>query len=140
MSERCQATKKLKHAEGPQLLRVVERLMKPDDIFAIHPKIRWAGLATRDGGIVFQQMRPGLASFTPDSNDRLTLEVRAQYIIETVEQESNWAGPVDHLTICFDRYVEIIVPLKKAYVAITVEKDLTPDQYERIAESIRALE
>lgn len=123
-----------------ELSRTVERLMKSDDIFAIHPKIRWAGLATRDGRIVFQQMRPGVVSFTPEPNDRLTLEVRAQYIIETVEQESEWAGPVDHLAICFEKYVEILVPLKKAYAAITVEKDLSPEHYKDIAESIRALE
>jgi len=44
------------------------------------------------------------------------------------------------LAICFEKYVEILVPLRKAYVAITVEKDLSPQPYTGIVESIRALE
>jgi hypothetical protein len=123
-----------------ELQEAVERPMKPADIFGIHPKIRWAALATRDGQIVFRQMRLGVVSITPDSTDRVTFEVRAQYIVESVEQETKWAGPVDHLDIHFEKYVEVLVPLRAGYVAITVEKDLSPANYKSIAASIRALE
>lgn len=85
-------------------------------------------------------MKGGLVSFTPDANDRATLEIRAQYLIETVEQECAWGGTLDHITIAFEKYVEIIIPLKTSYVAITVEKDLPPEAYSPICKAIRTLE
>jgi len=114
--------------------------MKPEEIFAIHPKIRWAGWATRRGQVQFAQMREGLESYTPDANDRATLEIRAQYLIETVEQECVWGGTLDHITIAFEKYVEIVIPLKTSYMAITVEKDLEPEAYSTVCRAIRALD
>lgn len=113
--------------------------LSADDIFAVHPKIRWAGLATKKGKVTFMQMREGLTSLSPESNDRATLEVRAQYIIETVEQECAWGGVLDHIAISFEKYAEIIIPLKTTYVAISVEKDLPPASYEAICKAIREL-
>jgi len=62
--------------------------LNPEDIFAIHQKIRWVGLATRKGKVIFAQMREGVTSLTPSANDLSTLEIRTQYIIEAAEQES----------------------------------------------------
>ena len=114
--------------------------MKPEEIFAVHPGIRWAGLATRKGGVIFAQMREGVTSLTPTSNDLTVLEIQTQYIIESAELESKWNGALDHITFCFEKYVELIVPLKKGYVAITVEKNVPSEAYPRISRAIRDLE
>jgi len=114
--------------------------LKPEEIFAVHPKIRWAGSATRKGNVIFAQMRDGLTSLTPSANDLSTLEIRTQYIIEAAEQESRWVGPLDHIAFCFEKYVEVIVPLGDSYVAITLEKDVPPESYPKISKAIRQLE
>lgn len=114
--------------------------MRPEEIFAVHPRIRWAGLATRKGAVIFAQMREGVKSLTPDSNHLSDLEVRTQYIIESAEQESKWIGALDHITFCFEKYVELVVPLKDSYVAINLEKDVPPESYPRISKAIRELE
>lgn len=114
--------------------------MKPEEIFALHPKIRWAGLATNKGAVVFAQMRKGVTSFTPDTNKLADFEIRAQYIIESAELEGKWVGPLDHITFCFEKYVELIVPIKDGYVAINLEKDVPSEAYPRISKSIRELE
>ncbi len=114
--------------------------MKPEDIFAIHPKIRFAGLANRNGKVIFLQMREGVASLTPDSVDRTALEIHAQYMIETAELETRWSGPVGHVAIDFEKYVELVVPLKESYVAITLEKEVSAETYREICKSIRALD
>ena len=114
--------------------------MKPDDVFAVHSGIRWAGLATRKGKVVFAQMREGVTSLTPNTNDLSTLEIRTQYILEAAELESKWSGTLDHITFCFEKYVEIIVPLKNSYVAITVERDVPPESYPKISNAIREME
>jgi len=112
----------------------------PEMVFDVHPKIRWAGLANSKGRVFFMQMREGVTSLTPESNDRAALEIRAQYIIETVRQESQSAGEVNSVTINFEKFVEILVPLKAGYFAITVDKDLAPETYTRIIRTLRELE
>jgi hypothetical protein len=114
--------------------------LKPEDVFAIHPAIRWVGLATRKGRVLFTQMKEGVASLTPDTNDLSTLEIRTQYIIEAAEQESRWAGGLDHITFVFEKYVEVIVPLKNSYVAITLDKDVPLQSYSGISKAIREVE
>ena len=114
--------------------------MKPEEVFAVHPRIRWAGLATRKGAVIFAQMREGVTSLTPNSNDLSDLEIRTQYIVESAELESWWAGGFDHVTFCFERYVELVVPLKDCYALITLEKDVPPESYPRISKAIRELE
>jgi hypothetical protein len=114
--------------------------MKPEDIFVVHPKIRFAGLAKRNGKILFLQMREGVTSLTPDSVDRTALEIHAQYMVETAEQEIRWSGPVEYIAITFEKYVELIIPLKETYVAITVEKEVPAESYGEICKAIRALD
>ena len=114
--------------------------MKPEEIFAIHPKIRWAGLATSKGQVIFAQMREGVTSLTPYDNDLSTLEVQMQYIVEAAEQESRWIGALDHVVLRFEKFVEMVVPLRESYVAITLEKDVPPESYPRISKAIRELE
>jgi len=97
-------------------------------------------LATRRGKVVFAQMREGVASLTPYTDDISTLEIRSQYVIEAAEQESRWTGALDYITFCFEKFVEIIIPLRDSYVAITVEKDVPPETYPRISKAIRELE
>jgi hypothetical protein len=114
--------------------------LKAEEVFAVHPGIRWAGLATRKGGVIFAQMREGVTSLTPSSNDLNILEIRSQYIIESAELETKWTGALDHITFCFEKFDELIVPLKGGYLAITLEKDVPPDSYPSISKAIRELE
>jgi hypothetical protein len=116
------------------------RFLRPEDVFAVHQKIRFAGLARRNGQVLFLQMREGVVSFTPDSRDRTALEIHTQYIVETAEQESRWAGPVEHIAITFEKYVELIIPLEETYLAITVEKDVPAESYSEICKAIRTLD
>ena len=78
-----------------------------------------------------------MTSMTPVSNQLTDLEVRTQYIIESAELESRWVGALDHITFCFEKYVELIVPLKEGYVAVNLEKDVPSESYPKIAKSIR---
>jgi hypothetical protein len=114
--------------------------LKPEEVFAVHPKIRWAGLATRKGAVIFAQMRKGVTSMTPISNQLTDLEIRTQYIIESAELESRWVGALDHITFCFEKYIELIVPLKDSYVAVNLEKDVPAESYSKISRAIRELE
>ncbi|HKM49909.1 MAG TPA: hypothetical protein VJZ75_01895 [Candidatus Bathyarchaeia archaeon] len=113
--------------------------MKPEDIFAIHPEIRFAGLATRKGQVVFSKMRPGVVSYHPEPSRTVTVEIQGHYMIEMAEKKY-WAGALEHIAICFEKYVHLFIPLKNHIAEITVEKDLPPHSYGKICSAIQALE
>jgi hypothetical protein len=113
--------------------------LKPEDVFAVHPGIRFAGLANRNGQILFSKMREGVVSYTPDSVERTGLEDHGRYFIETAEQEVKWSGTLEHIAVSYEKYVVLYVPLKQGYVLISLEKDVPPESYTSIRKAIRAL-
>jgi len=113
--------------------------LKPEDVFAINPGIRWAGLATNRGKIIFSKMRSGVKSITPETDDLLLLELRAQYIMEMTQQVAQWAGPVDYVAICYDKFTELTVIRKDTYLVLTVERNVAAQELPKIADSIRKL-
>ena len=111
----------------------------PEEIFEIDPNIRWAGLATRRGRVVFSKMKSGVESITPEEDDRMLLEIRAQYITEICEQVNRWAGPTDFIAMSHEKFIELIVILSETYVCVTLEKSLPTKSLEEIANSIRSV-
>jgi hypothetical protein len=85
-------------------------------------------------------MREGVTPLVPITNNLSTLEIRTQYLIESAQLESKWVGALDHITFSFEKYVELIVPLKDGYVGITIEKDVPAESYAKISKAIRELE
>ena len=114
--------------------------MKPEDLFAVHPGIRFAGLANRDGQILFSKMHEGVVSYTPDSVERTGLEDHGRYFIETAEQEVKWSGKLEQIAVSYEKYVVLYVPLKQGYVLISLEKDVPAESYTSICKAIRALD
>jgi hypothetical protein len=47
---------------------------------------------------------------------------------------------LDHITFVFEKFAEIILPLKNSYVVITVDKDMPLQSYSEISKAIRELE
>ncbi|HKM77922.1 MAG TPA: hypothetical protein VJZ03_02500 [Candidatus Bathyarchaeia archaeon] len=110
-----------------------------EEVFALHPGIRFAGLATRKGQMVFSKMRPGVVSYHPEPTRTATIEIQGQYMIEMAEKKY-WAGTLEHITVSFEKYVHLFIPLKKHIAEITLEKDVPPESYRKICSAIQALE
>ncbi len=121
-------------------IAMMMRKLKPEDIFAVDPKIRFVGLANRNGQILFSKMREGIASYTPDSIDRTAVEDHGRYFIEKAEQEAEWSGMLEHIAVSYEKYVVLIIPLKQRYALITLEKDTPAESYASISKAIRALD
>ena len=119
-----------------------QRFLKttPEDVFAVSPKIRWAGLATSKGKVIFSQMRRGVKSLTPEEDDRALLKLRAQFLTEMCGPVMIWAGPVSYIAICYEQFTEFIVILKDKYVAMTLEKGTPAEAFKEIAASVQAKE
>lgn len=115
------------------------RKMIPEDVFAIDPNIRWAGLATLRGHVVFCQMRRGVKSIAPEEDDRALLELRAQYLTEMTGPVTRWAGSVDYVAISYEKFIELIVILHDKYVVVTLSKDTPANRLIEIAKSIQGI-
>jgi hypothetical protein len=116
------------------------RKLKPEDIFAVHPGIRFAGLANRNGQVLFAEMREGIVSHTPESVDRTGLENHGRYFIETAEQEVKWSGSLEYIAVAYEKYVVVFIPLVEKYVLISLEKVVPAESYTNISKAIRALD
>ena len=113
--------------------------MKPEDILAVHPRIRFVGLATRKGQVIFGQMRPGVVSHHKEPSRTAGLELQGPYVIEMAEKKY-WAGPLEHVAMTFEKYVQLFIPLKNHIAEITIERDVPPEMYSKICSAIRDLE
>jgi len=116
------------------------RKLKPEEIFVVHPRIRFAELANRNGQILFSKMRQGIVGHTPESVDRTDLEDHGRYFIETAEQEVKWSGKLEHIAVSYEKHVVLIIPLDQRYVLISVEKNVQAESYTSICKAIRALD
>lgn len=63
-------------------------------------------------------MRPRVQTITPEQDDRLLLEPRAQYIAEMSQRVSQWAGPPEYIAISYQEFTELIVLLKDQCVGL----------------------
>jgi hypothetical protein len=113
--------------------------LSAEEVFQIHPKIRWVGLATERGEVVFSKMRPGVESFTPDEDDEFLLEFGAIMMNGITQRSDPWLGPSEYVAIAYEKTTQLILKLGERYLALTVEKSVRPNEIEQIAKSIRAV-
>lgn len=111
----------------------------PDDVFALDGGIRWVGLATKKGQVVFRQMRPGVKSRTPDDDDRMFLELRAQFIAEGCDHWSPSTGPTEYIALSHQKFTELIVILREKYLVMTLEKSVPAEKFQTIAKKAQEL-
>lgn len=112
----------------------------PDDVFRLHPSIRWAGLASERAGAIFSKMRPGLKSLSPEKEDLSFMELNPQLIIGACDRLSAWAGEVNSVAIEYEKVIMYLVRHNAKILALTIErKSNSPDIITEMAPSIRQL-
>lgn len=115
-------------------------MVKPEQIFALHSMIRWAGMATRKGEILFSQMRPGIRTLTDKEEDKLFLELRLPLLLELGERPSQWSGLPDFAVISYEKFFELYVAVGSDLVAVTVGKSIQFQVLSEIADKIKTLQ
>jgi hypothetical protein len=115
--------------------------LTPEDIFRIHPKIRWAALSTEGGLVKFCQMRPAVVSHTSDEVDRSFMELGPAIITGISERLSpdNAAGKVESVIVNFEKDSVLITRIKDEFLAISVDHVDALHTFQEVAESLRSL-
>lgn len=97
--------------------------MTPDEVFRLHPKIRWTALARESGMVIFSEMRPGIESYTPNTEDRAFMETGPFFmtgIAERLTPESR-AGKLDCIIACFEKDCVLMAKVQDGYLALSVD-------------------
>lgn len=120
-------------------LRITMVGLTAEDVLRIHPKIRWAGLTSDKGELIFARMRPGIESFTPEEDDRYLLQFGALIMNGVTQHSGPWLGKCEYVAIAYEKTTQLIVNLKEKYLALTVEKSVPWDEILEIVKSVQAL-
>lgn len=116
-------------------------MVKPEYIFALQPKIRWAGMITRKGEILFSQMRPGIPSLTDAEEDKLLLELRLPLLLEMGERPIRWSGLAEFAIISYEKFFELYVAHGNDHlIVVTVDKSIEFQLLSEIANRIKTLQ
>ena len=109
------------------------------DVFGLHPEIRFVGLASKDGEVIFSEQRTGTKSFSPGEADRAFVQMGQLILIGVCERLSPWTGPVGSVIINYEKVTSLITKVKHGYLAMTVEKAEAPETLLEIVKSLRRL-
>ncbi len=96
--------------------------LTPEHIFSLHPKIRWAGLATDQGEVLFARMRPGIPSFSPEEADRSFMQLGPMLLSGVCERLAPWAGPLETVVSTYAKVVMIVTRFDRRFLALTIDR------------------
>jgi hypothetical protein len=99
-------------------------LLAPEDVFKLHPKIRWAALSTTSGSLVFSKMRSGVESYTANSEDKAFMEL-GPLLMSGVAQRltpEGKAGKLECVIVCFEKDCVLLAVVKDGHLALSVDK------------------
>jgi hypothetical protein len=123
-----------------RLLLVEMTGLVAEDIFRIHSQIRWVGLASEMGEVIFSKMRPGVVSYSPETDDQYLLEIGGLVMNGVAQRSSQWLGKCGFVLVAYDKATELVVRIEGGYLALTIDKSVPPDEVVRIAKALPGLE
>ncbi|MFI5450169.1 MAG: hypothetical protein ACHQ03_10465 [Candidatus Bathyarchaeia archaeon] len=119
----------------------MSKLITSEEVFQLHPKIRWASFSTDSGRIAFSQMRPGLTSYTSEQDDMKFMEFGPQLMTGIAERLSptGGAGKVQSLIVNMEKDAVFLAPLRGGYLAISADRADAAAVFKEIEPMIRRL-
>jgi hypothetical protein len=110
----------------------------PDRVFALNPKIRWAGLATDQGEVLFSTMRPGIKSVSPEETDSAFMQLGPMLLSGVSERFVPFAGPLEAVVSRYQKVMIIAKKLEGRYLALSIDSE-DANELPNILQSLRNL-
>jgi hypothetical protein len=112
----------------------------PDDVFRVHPKIRWSAWVSREGQVRFCQMRPGVVSHCPEEEDFRFAEFNPLLLIGAGERMAQWDGRVESVTVTYEKVLMYVHEFKDGILALTVDRENGgADAIREISKTLKAM-
>jgi len=97
--------------------------LTPEEVFRLHPKIRWAALSRESGMVVFSQMRPGVVSYTSDAEDRAFMEMGPLLMTGLALRltPNGKAGRLAYVLAYFEKDCVLMAKVEDGFLALSVD-------------------
>jgi hypothetical protein len=115
-------------------------VLTPDDVFRLHPKIRWAAFST-DSGVVFSEMRRGVESYTTNSEDRAFMELGPLFMTGLAERLTPEfkAGRLECVIACFEKDCVLVARVGNGHLGVSADKAHALSVFQEIIPQIAKL-
>ena len=94
-----------------------------EEVFALSEKMRWVALTTDRGEVILNQMRPGLASYSPKQVDEEFARLGPLTLIGVAEKYSEYLKGVEYVAVGFGTAICVYSRLGSNVVSVSLEKD-----------------
>ena len=114
--------------------------LTPEDVFRLHPKIRWAAFS-EDGKVAFCQMRAGVTSYTSDAEDRAFMELGPLIMAGVAERltPTGGAGRLQSVVVNMEKDSVLLKKVGKGYLAMSVNRAEALGVFQKIDALIQKL-
>lgn len=110
----------------------------PEALFGMHPKIRCVELASEFGEPIFQRMRDGARSISPDELDDQFLAIGPQVITDFCKKYEPWYGPLNGIVVYHEKISILIVRVVSRFLVISFEPDTSAETIKEVSDDIRS--
>jgi len=94
-----------------------------EEVFRLHPKIRWAAFSRDSGEVVFSQMREGVESHTSEVDDKAFMELGPLFMSGIAERlRSKKTGGVESIVVNLEIDSVMLIKVGNGHLAISADK------------------
>jgi hypothetical protein len=117
----------------------VKMAITSEEIFRLHPKIRWVAFSSDNGEVIFSQMRPGVESYTSNAEDKFFMELGPLFMTSLAERltPSRKAGGVDSIVVNLGMDSVFLMKVEKGYLALSADRADAVEVFVGVAPVIR---
>ncbi len=108
----------------------------PEVLFSMHPKIRCVELASEFGDPIFQRMRDGARSISPDELDDQFLAIGPHVITDFLKKYEPWYGSLTGIVVYHEKISILIVRAGHGFLVISFEPDTAAETVKEVADEI----
>ncbi len=112
-------------------------VLKPQEIFSLHPEVRWIAVIRETGEVPFSIMRPGLKSLVPENEITGFMEAnRGRSVLKAAQGLAEWAGKVEAALVRYEKVFLYVIQVRSDVLVLSLDR-ATP--FERIAQIARSI-
>lgn len=109
----------------------------PEAVLAMHAKIRCVELASEFGEPIFQKMRTGTQSISPDELDDQFLAIGPHVITDFCKKYEPWYGPLNGVVVYHEKVSILIVRAVSRFLVISFDPDTSAGTIREVSDEVR---
>ena len=102
-------------------MRQESPVVSPDEVFAVNENVRWVGLVSAKGEVIFSKMRTGIKSVSPQEFDNEFLQLGPLTLLGVAEKYCPHLRELEAVVACYGRMMHVHARLGPQVIVIAIE-------------------